>query len=274
MTVSMKNLSVTIGNQQVQIQHDGISQITIMDKPLGEPYEHKKRRVMNDGVHLLQNIPMMDFQAKIAMLFRGPLTYQGFRLPVSGVFEVEIELASCRGLDELPLLSVMKSVIDGLNMEIVANDQLIFASTIEYKNLKVKPSPTKPPDLLSVALFERISNKRRLVHAVDDVPIYVIPKQEPLFFDYDNDAQWSFDVEDRRDSIADALHADGMRVAAGGPIKLTMNFEGRVKDKDLDNMAKVYFKLLGKLGLQDRDVYHIHLAKEQAIKGCIRISLN
>jgi Holliday junction resolvase RusA-like endonuclease len=274
MTTIMKNLSVNMGNKQVQIQHNGISQITIMDEPLGEPYDHKKRHVINDNVHLLQNIPMMDFQAKIAMLFRGPLNIQGIPLPLSGVYEVEIELETCRGLDELPLLSVMKSVVDGLNIGIVANDQSIITSTIECKHLSGKLSPTKPPELLSVALFERIGNKRRLVQAIDHVPIYVVPKQEPLFLDYENDVLWSFDVDDLRDSIADALLADGLSIASGGPIKLTMNFEGRVKDKDLDNMAKAYFKLLEKIGLQAQDVHHIHLTKEQATKDSIRISLN
>jgi hypothetical protein len=65
-----------------------------------------------------------------------------------------------------------------------------------------------------------------------------------------------------------------MSIAGGGPIKLTMNFEGGVMDKDLDNMARVYFRLLEKLGLQSRDVHRIDLAKVQAGKDCIRITLN
>jgi hypothetical protein len=269
----MHTVSVNLGNRNILIQHDKVSQITIFDEPLKEPYEHTKRRAVND-VPLLQNIPMMDFQAKIAMLFRGPLIRQGIQLPIKGLFEVDIELKSSRELDELPLLSVMKSVVDGLNNEIVVDDQSLCACSIEYKNLKTKPSPTKPSDVLSVALFERIGKQRRLIQAADDVHIYVVPKMEPLFLDYDNDALWSFDVHDQRDSIFDALHADGMSIAGGGPIKLTMNFEGSVKDKDLDNMARVYFKLLEKLGLRSRDVHRIDLTKEQAVKGCTRISLN
>lgn len=140
--------------------------------------------------------------------------------------------------------------------------------------VRLKPPLTKSPDVLSVALFKRIGKQRRLIQAADDVSIYVVPKKEPLFLDYDNDALWSFDVHDELDSIYDALRTSGMSIAGGGPIKLTMNFEGGVMDKDLDNMARVYFRLLEKLGLQSRDVHRIDLAKEQAGKGCIRITLN
>jgi hypothetical protein len=273
MITGIHALSVKSGKRNIQIQHDRVSQITIFDEPLIEPYEHTERRVINE-VPLLQNIPMMDFQSKIAMLFRGPLTSQGIQVPLKGVFEVDIELQSFRSLDELPLLDVMKSVIDGLNNEIVVNDQSLYACSIGYKNLKTKPSRIKPSDVLSVALFERIGNRRRLIHAADDVNIYVVPKKDPLFLDYDNDALWSFDVHDQRDIICDALRADGMRIAGGGPIKLTLNFEGSIMDKDLDNMARVYFKLLENLGLQSRYVHRIDLAKAQAGKGCTRISLS
>jgi len=273
MKTSMSNVSVNLGNRKIKIQHDRATQITIFDEPQEQPYEHTERHVMNE-VPLLQNIPMMDFQAKIAMLFRGPLTVQGISLPLKGIFEVDIELKSYRGLDELPLLDVMKSVIDGLNNEVVENDQSICACSFEYKNLMNKPQRTKPLDVLSVALFKRIGKQRTLIHAADDVSIYVVPKKEPLFLDYDNDALWSFDVHDELDSMYDALHASGMSIAGGGPIKLTMNFEGGVMGKDLDNMARMYFRLLEKLGLQSRDVHRIDLTKEQTDKGCVRISLN
>ena len=273
MITSTHAISIKLGKQNIQIQHDRVSQITIFDEPLEEPYEHMTRKAIN-GVPLLQNIPMMDFQAKIGMLFRGPITLQGIQLPLKGIFEVEIVLESSRGPDELPLLSVMKSVVDGLNREIVADDHSIYACSIDYKYLKTKPSLTKPSDVLSVALFERNGKRRTLVHAADDVNIYVVPKKDPLFLDYNNDALWSFDVHDQRDIIFDALRADGMRFAGGGPIKLNMNFEGSVMYKDLDNMARVYFKLLEKLGLQSRNVHRIDLAKVQAGKGCTQISLN
>lgn len=274
MTTRLKAVSVNMGNRVVQIQHDGVSQITIFDQPLEEPYEHEKRGTKNE-IPLLQNISMMDFQAKIAMLFRGALTHRRLQLPLAGVFEMEIELESLRGPDKLPLLSVMKSVIDGLNKEIIDDDQSIFACSIVYKKSRnIRPLPSKPKDRLSAALFERTGKKRMLIQEVNDVSIYVEPKKEPLFLDYDNDALWTFDVDDQRDRIADALHADGMRISGGRPIKLTMNFKGNVLDKDLDNMAKVYFKLLEKLGLESRNVHRIDLTKEHADKGCTRILLN
>jgi hypothetical protein len=268
----MQTVSANLGNRKIKIQHDGASQITIFNEPLEEPYEHTKRRVINE-VPLLQNIPMMDFQAKIAMLFRGSLTLKGEQLPLQGNFEVDIKLETSRSLDELPLLLVMKSVVDGLNA-VVRDDKTICACSIEYKNRKTKPPLTKSPDVLSVALFKRTGKQRKLVQAADDVPIYVVPKKEPLFLDYENDALWSFYVHDELDSIYDALRTSGMSIAGGGPIKLTMNFEGGVMDKDLDNMARVYFRLLEKLGLQSRDVHRIDLAKVQAGKDCIRITLN
>lgn len=258
----LRQLNVTYDGQNIRIEHDQQSELIVHTKPEGLSYRHEMRKVTN-AVSVHQDIQMMDFQAKIAMLFR--VNMRALSLPLKGKFEIEITILSTRQLKEIPLLKVMKSAVDGLNKAIISNDNAVYSCSIRYVEQKVnsKTPFTKPQDILTMRLFECKGTKRNLVGEIESIRVNVAPKTEALHLNFDEEF-WTFDDE-FVEAIGDPLLKDGFLVLpAGSTCRLQMTFTGDVKDTDLDNMANLYMEVLRKIGLEDHHVEEFSLRKQQS----------
>lgn len=265
----MRSVRVAWDNGTHNISHNCNSEISIEGQLLRYRYAHDVRLETNQ-IQVLQDVAMMDFQSKIAMLFRSELGIQNTTLPIPGQFEVIVQVKTSRPIQELPLIKVLKSVIDGLNKSIILDDRYVVSASIEYVKRSVSQPTGRLIDLLSIELLEVSNPIKQHIHRCTDVPIHVVPKKEALFLDFD-DTLLSFDETDFVDAAAQKLIADGMTLNTTS--ELQMRFKGDVDDYDIDNMALTYFELLQAIGLNESAIHRIVLSKERSTKQRVRIML-
>lgn len=278
MSMTIRTLQVPLLDKTITVEHDQMRFIRIFDEPIGLPYEHEGKRGVQNESHMLQHIPMMDFQAKITSLLRAVLKDAKIPYPLKGQFRVEIDVTTSRSISEMPLLLLMKSVVDGINKEIVTDDHCIFSCSIKYnwRARNRRSAVTKSPDVLSVRLFDYNSSSSSPVVEFKQVHVHVVPKADPLILDYLRDVRWPLGNYDYQDDVAAALRNDGMQIAVGGPYRLHLLFLGNILSKDVDNMARMYYPILQQLGLRNEDVREIVLTKQQATpadRSCVQIVL-
>lgn len=266
MTTTWRKLKVKVATEIVEFLHDGSSTIEILGEPHSQSIEYDSTK--EEGI--LQSIQMMDFQAKVAMLLRAELKRMGMLPPLPAErYRVEIDVVSRRPKKELPLIEVMKSVVDGINKEIIGNDRSIYECCITNAGPQnVQSRSTQPLDNLSVRIYPLSANTGSPVVSFSDVPIYIVPKEEPLLIDFDNDTRWEPYNWDLQKDVAETLQNDGMQLSGvGGPLQVNMTFiGGKVAGMDIDNMARVYLPILWNLGVNEEEVNAIHLYK-QPVQG-------
>lgn len=259
-------LVVTPINKAVNLNHDGKSFISIQDEPIELPHSSPKT------VKKLQDIQMMDFQSKVSALLSLSTANAGLSLPLStGQYKVEITVQSHRLPAELPLLSVMKSVVDGINKQIIADDQYVYQCDIQYISSKRKIRPSQPKDFLTVVIYDMNSGQE--IAGFRSVNIHVVPKSSPHVYDFDNDVYFYPKEDFYYQSVADGLINDGMRIPDYDAYAVSMKFEGSIKSKDLDNMARVYYPILHELGVKEERIYSLSLLKQSSINPCTEISI-
>ncbi|TBL69783.1 hypothetical protein [Paenibacillus thalictri] len=268
----LRTLSVLIDPTSVKIEHDASSYLKIYDAPRAQSYPHEERGVWND-INVLQYIPMMDFQAKISMIFRSAIREVGYQLPLLGIYNVEISIESSRNINGRQLLLIMKSILDGINKLVVASDQFINSAAIghSFKASTKRTAISQSPDLVTIELYEvGGGGNQKLIHSVRE-RFYCEPKVEPLFLDWGHSY---FPLEYQyTDPIIDGLQKDGMQIAVGGPMQVQMSFQLSDMSKDIDNMAIFYYAILEGTGLRDDDVYSIRLKKTKSATEHTEIEL-
>lgn len=276
MNMTIRTIHVNHGSNTILVEHNQQWFIRIFDEPRGLSYEHEGKRGIQNETHMLQDIQMMDFQAKVTSLLRMSLKDAHAFYPLTGEYRVEVEIASSRDVCKLPLLQTLKSVMDGINKQIITDDKSICSCSIKYRGRAMTPRSgvTKSPDELTVRLFDCNAQSNVSVAEFQDVPVYVVPKTEPIKLDWNNDTRFSFEEDDYQEVLATALQNDGMQISGGELYKINMLFLGNVSTKDIDNMARMYYPILEHLGLSGQDVIEVILAKQQATatdKSCIQI---
>lgn len=272
----MSLLQVQVEGTFVDVKHDGCSTITIYGEPIDasidyDPQQRARGLENTNSMDVLQSVDMMDFEANIAMLLRADLKDQQQTVPLrTGKYNIEIDVISSRTLLEIPLIGVVKSVIDGVNKEIVGNDVTIYGATIKYVKAK-SPSRinlSRPFDKLSVNLYTIDAGIKSFVVGFDKVPIHVVPKVKPKLIDDDQQSLWWIYNEELQEQVATALINDGMQIPIGGPKRIDMTFINDLVSKmDIDNMARAVYPVLNKLGVSDDDVHTIHLYKQVQTGG-------
>lgn len=276
MNKTIHSIHVNHCGENILVEHNQKEFIRIFDEPRGLSYEHAGKRGIKNETHMLQDIQMMDFQAKVSSLLRMCLKDAGVSYPMAGKYSVEVEISSSRDVNELPLLSVLKSVMDGINKHIICDDSLISSCSIKYSWRSVAPKRgvTKSPDTLTVRLFDCHSASNVPVAEFKDVSVYVVPKSEPIKLDWNNDTRFAFEEDDYQEALSTALKRDGMQISGGRPYKINLLFLGNVSTKDIDNMARMYYPILEHLGLHSQDVVQVVLNKQQATqtdRSCVQI---
>lgn len=276
MSMTVQAIRVNHDGRTIVVEHNQQYFIRIFDEPRGLSYNHEGKRSVQNETHVLQDIQMMDFQAKVSSLLRMSLKDAGTPYPLTGEYRIEVEISTSRGVGELPLLLTLKSVMDGVNKQIVVDDSSVSSCSIKYRGQAVSLSSgvTKSPDELTVKLFDCNSSSNVPVAEFEDVPIHVVPKSEPLKLDWNNDTLFTFEEDDYQEVLAAALQNDGMQISGGGPYKINLLFLGNVSTKDIDNMARMYYPILEHLGLHSQDVVEAILAKQQVTttgQSCIQI---
>lgn len=280
----MRAISLLVEGTTVDIEHDGVSTITIYGEPIAEsidyiPDQRAQKLLDKKGMDILQSIDMMDFEANVAMLLRASLKSKQLAVPLQrGEYSVEINITSSRSTAEVPLIHVLKSVIDGINKDIVGNDVTIYEATIRYapSNPRARVYPSRPTDNLSVQLYSIVAGVRSHVAGFDDVPMHVVPKMSPTVLDEEHQrAWWVYNEELRAEAVA-ALIQDGMQQICNTTTKrVHMTFiGGKVSKLDLDNMARACYPILTSIGLLDETVHELQLVKQicgnhQRSQACI-----
>lgn len=246
--MTMSSLTMKVENDMVNVEHDGSSIIAIFGEPIDFPIEHNpsvrargmgmgKKRVMD----ILQSIDLMDFQANVGMLLRAELKDQQIPVPLpKDRYRVEIDVVSSRPASDIPLIGVIKSVIDGVNKEIIGNDVTIEEAFINYRIAgKSKRSyPSLSMDRLSVRIFSVDSGVAVPVVSFADAPLHIVPKIEPKILDKDIQSTWHIYAEELQAQATAALINDGMKIHTGS-IRIDMTFTGiKVLGMDVDNMAR------------------------------------
>jgi hypothetical protein len=259
----MKKISkayIQFHNKRIKIKHDGLAIIKIYNEPETMPYEFD----LSEDVKKLQSIRMMDFQAKISMLLRIDLRrFELGNAQKGSQYKVKIDITSSRMIDEMPLLLVMKSIMDGINKVIILNDRDIVQCDIRftYKQRNTKTPLSKSPDTLKVKIYDLNIDIGGPIASFKADHIYIEPKRNPIMLEA-SVANKQSDLLDYQDKIVTELQKSNLHIG-GGKYHLIIAFSGHVYSKDVDNMARLYYPILQKLGLQDNQVYRIQLVKKQ-----------
>lgn len=246
-------IQVTVENKPIQVDYIPDSRIIIHDSPVERHHDTPEELTRH------QSTLMMGFQEKVASCMRATTKESGLIPPFkTGQYGVQVELRSSRSTEELKLLDVLKSVMDGLNKEIVWNDQAITRCEISY-TFAEETAANLPPDYLTVRLLEILSvGSKPIVEFAS--PIFVIPKEAPLVYD------WNETLFDRGYYYTGPLEAalmPIMRIPVQSEYNVTMTFSGtRTATQDVDNLALSYMKLLKQIGVPHEKIQKLTLAKE------------
>ncbi|WP_026701727.1 hypothetical protein [Salibacterium aidingense] len=266
---TLSRIKTYIKKREVDIDHNNSSYICIHDQPKEMPHETDRR------ANRLQDINMMDFQSKVTMLLRANLKENQQQCPLpKGMYRVEIMVETSRRVDELPLLPVMKSVIDSFDREVVANDYDIYQCDIQYRYVGAKTGKTNPDDFLTVQCFDMYSDI--LLVDFQSVNINIEPKVKPHVLNFDEHTYFFPEHDFYYVSIVDALHQNNIQCKASKTYAVDINFSGSIVNKDIDNMAKVYYPILSEgLGVQEDYITTLCLRKCKTIdiQSCIEIDI-
>lgn len=248
-----------IDNRNVNIEHDRSSLIQIHDKPQELPHSSDKTS------ERLQHIDMMDFQSKISMILRGHLKQSGTNIPLQkGLYGVKIILKTPRPLVELPLLDTMKSILDGIDSELIANDAYIYNCKIDYLHtpLTSRATKTRPHDYLDIEIIDLTLQK--VIVKVDGLNTFVVPKRSPYLL-YSQDDEYIYPhLELYHIEVVSTLKKDGFQIPAASKYSVKIVFSGAIKSNDLDNMAKCYLPIL----LEDSNVDTSNIVSLELTKIC------
>ncbi len=236
----MINTKVVVDSGTYSLIHNVSNKFKIVGEPLSYTHVTKK------GTKQLQPIDMMQFQNKIQSIFRADLLSRMQSLPINlNMIEVQIEVMSSRSVDELPLLMIMKSILDGLNRNILRDDSVVYRCSINYtfKKRLARQSIRHPSDWVSISIIDL--NTFNIVAALNDINIYLVPKKEPLVLDFDKDyAIYNLHEDDYLDCIYNGLSTTNFAVPNQSCYEVTMKFSGALKSVDIDNLALVYYRLI------------------------------
>lgn len=246
----------------VDVETDTHSTIIINESPEG-----LSAAAIDETCHQLTSV--MAFQENLAMLFRATLASQGTAFPITkGRFKLLVRLKSSRSISSLslpllknvipssPLLNVLKSVLDGLNGQIISNDSLVRQAEITYE---MKPRGQRSVlDSLEIELHDLAGGQQTLIVQVS-TELYVVPKEPPIILDPGNAASYMHDTH--HEEFADQLQPI-MSLPKFKHYHIDAEFVGDVQRLDVDNMAKVYIPTFNKLGINDDDIHRITLRKQ------------
>ncbi|MEC1778324.1 hypothetical protein [Schinkia azotoformans] len=231
--------SFIMNNNNIHFKHDGSTSLTIFDEP--SEYSH----ISEKGSKRLQPIEMMEFQSKIASLASIELRNLNIPTPLlKSKYEVEISVASCRNIDELPLLLLMKSIVDGLNKRILSDDADVYKCSINYhpKKQHSRHSRTEPLDWLTLKVIDL--NSSRTIIAIHDLNIHLVHKKNPYILEPEDDVLpfWYGDIY--LSKLWDALNKQSFTIPSSSSYQVTMKFVGAVGSKDVDNLALFFYPLI------------------------------
>lgn len=268
-----KNIDTDI-NGIVLVEYDGKREIIIHETPVGinhETYKDAKR---------LQRTSLMAFQESLSMYFRVQAQSNSISLPLpDGRYQVIIEIQSQRKVSELPLptinnettltplIDMMKSVLDSINIHVVEDDAQIYEAEIKYHYLS---RGTKArPDRIVVKLFDLALMSPAPIIEIEK-EIYLVPKERPIYSEGDDKLY-----------TVNSLHYIAIAKGLGGGVQFPvynqyhvgMKFVGDVKNLDVDNMAKNYFPIVTSLGLESDLIHRITLKKEQSSSNQVVIGI-
>lgn len=277
MTVNMVTMKInTFLTGAVDIQTDTHSTVII-----SEPPEGLSVLVVDETRHQLTS--MMAFQENVSMLFRATLASRGIVFPLSkGRFKVLVRLKSNRSISELhlptlkytisssPLVNVLKSVLDGLNGQVISNDSHIYEAEIVYEK-KPKVQRSKLDDL-EIELYDLSKGQMTLIAKVAEV-LYVVPKETPMFLESNNSSIYMHNTH--HEEFAAQLKPI-MNLPKYKHYHIDSEFMGDVQRLDVDNMAKIYVPVFNGLGIHNDDVHRITLRKrsKKAHTGSVVLRLN
>ncbi|MCM3560725.1 hypothetical protein M4D70_17250 [Brevibacillus borstelensis] len=249
-------------DEKVLLSFDSSSYFCVHEEP--RELSHDTYYELDDGTKIerQQSVVMMAFQEKVSMLLRAKSKSVGIPLPLpKGEYRVDITVTTQRQADDVPPLLVMKSVLDGINKEIVENDRQIYECNIRYhyKKRYANASQYRSNESLKIALFDLGSSGGPIIEVSGD--IYIVPKQSPIL--RDGGDRLLTDDADRHRYLARPLKRK-MKIAPCKSYSIEMCFTGDTDDKDIDNMALIYYPILGHLGINEAQVHYLHLEKHKS----------
>lgn len=255
---------------KIILQHDYQSKIKILDQPM--EMNHFSEFYSNR----LQDLSMMDFQAKLTMVLRVKLKQLRVKLPlVHGKFELNIVIHSPRHLSELPLLDCMKGIMDAINKEIILDDDCIYKCTLDIHQTSIKSKSVKSrsQDLIDI----KVSDMTTMNTVVDikSINTFVVPKKHPLVLNQEEDIFFFMHKEMYHLFIIEELQKDSFKVKPSSKYSVKMNFVGDIASKDLDNIAKCYWPVLieGNI-LLEQQITSLELNKRDLVTGKPFIEIN
>ena len=103
-----------------------------------------------------------------------------------GKYRVDITVNTPRPTDEIPLLLVIKSVLDGINKEIIENDRQVYECNIRYDHKPVYSNASKSTshESLKIEIFGMVSSGVPIIEVSDN--FYIVPKQWIGYTELDN----------------------------------------------------------------------------------------
>ncbi|MDC3418609.1 hypothetical protein [Aquibacillus salsiterrae] len=257
------NSTAIIQNKVIAIEHDKSKIIKIYDQPLEMPHFSEV------GSERLQHIDMMDFQGKISMILRTQMMKVGIQTPLKkGQYSINIVVRTPRMLADLPLLETMKSILDGINGEIIFNDADIYHCRIKYVQYRLTPRATKvrPHDLIDITINDLALNQTLV--SVRGFNTYIVPKRMPYVLNAEDDVYFYPLHEFYHLHVSDVLQKEGFQIKSPHQCSVKLEFRGGVASKDIDNMAKCYLPILTEGGfLCNQEIISLELSKNNQSNG-------
>ncbi|MGV3138177.1 hypothetical protein ACEF06_17185 [Brevibacillus agri] len=255
-TVNVPSFFEKQSDKQIRLVFDSDSYICIHEEPIELQHDSDEENERH------QSVSMMAFQEKVAMLLRAKLKSIGIQPPLSpSQYSVNITVATPRPKKDVPLLSVMKAILDGINVEIIDDDRNIYRCDIQYiqKTVYSKAPQYQSHDSLKIGIYDMASSSLTPIVEVGG-DFYIVPKQTPIMRD-GGDRLIIFNSL-RYQELAVPLR-QAMKIKPCGHYSVTMIFVGKTYNKDIDNMARTYYPILGELGISDEQVHTLHLEKRR-----------
>jgi len=256
--VNKRKIYSDIFNEKIMIEHDMNNYIHIHDQPKEMP--HSSNKTLNR----LQNITMMDFQAKLSMVLRAIAKHHNINLPLpKREYGIDIKITTKRQIEELPIINTAKAIIDAINKEVINNDAEIF-----YLKVNIYPIPSKsrnanskPSDEIDLDIYDLSSNQT--IIGFKRLTTYIVTKDSPYLAGGFDDEFFYPHIEMYYYPVRQALLKDGFRISTANSYSVKMCFAGAVQSKDLDNMAKTYLPIMKDIAAFNySDILEIELYKK------------
>ena len=248
----------SVSDNKVLLEHDGARYICIHDIPFQFPHQSLPE------AERLQHTDMIDFQDRISMVVRAQMKQVGVVLPFkSSRYRLEISITTSRDLQEIPLCETMKSIMDGINGEVIPNDADIYECTIKYQQQhRLSRHPKgRADDVIDLVIID-LSTGQLLVN-IADLNTYIVPKKSAILLNRHEDELWNLHYEFYYVDVWDALNRDQFRLPNANSYNVRMDFCGSIHTKDLDNMARCYLPLLYETkNIREDNIVMLELYKE------------